>query len=148
MTLSERYQIKLDRFRLHQEQLSASKLERHKAELLRRKQVRDLKYKSRHLDSRYQLLRIQGYKCAICRRHKDECGKRGLIADCFGGSLVRGLICGRCNKLLSKFKDNPRVILNQENINFKLRMSAIKYLENWPSSRLDEAMFLINSSKY
>jgi hypothetical protein len=56
-----------------------------------------------NLDSTgYQnMLKIQGYKCAICRLEKV------LVVDhCHNLNIIRGLLCNQCNTAIGLFKDN------------------------------------------
>jgi hypothetical protein len=71
-----------------------------------------------------QMLKSQGGVCKICKNPETEVDKkRGKLKDlavdhCHTTGKVRGLLCGRCNKALGKFNDDP-VLLR----------SAVSYLE-------------------
>lgn len=48
-------------------------------------------------------------KCEICRR---EPGKRPLVVDhCHDTSVVRGVLCGKCNSALGMFHNSPETLL-------------------------------------
>jgi len=60
-----------------------------------------------------ELLKKQGYACAICGcPHYDENGKRLSIDHnhASGFTAVRGLLCANCNFGLGLFKDSPAVL--------------------------------------
>lgn len=53
----------------------------------------------------------QKYRCAICDKHESEI-KGGLHVDHIHGTkIVRGLLCGRCNKGCGLFEENPETVL-------------------------------------
>jgi hypothetical protein len=54
--------------------------------------------------------------CALCRQHKDETYH---VDHCHDSGKVRGLLCGECNLMLGKAKDNTDTLSN-----------AIAYLNN------------------
>lgn len=55
--------------------------------------------------------RDQNYKCAICTRHESEF-KTGLHVDHIHGTkIVRGLLCGDCNKACGLLQENPEIAL-------------------------------------
>lgn len=64
-----------------------------------------------------QLVR-QGYRCAICRRHRDELQQDLVVDHCHVGGHVRGLLCKACNQALGLMQDNVTWLTN-----------AIVYLE-------------------
>lgn len=70
----------------------------------------------RHLKGRYgisiidyqQMQREQGNVCAIC---KSESQRLRLSVDhCHSTRMVRGLLCERCNSLLGRVKDDPKIL--------------------------------------
>jgi hypothetical protein len=71
-----------------------------------------------------QMLESQGGVCKICKNPEFEVDKKkGKLKDlavdhCHTTGKVRGLLCGRCNTSLGKFKDDPALL-----------RSAILYLE-------------------
>ncbi|MDQ6857696.1 MAG: endonuclease VII domain-containing protein [Chloroflexota bacterium] len=70
-------------------------------------------------DRRSALLRRQGGGCGICGTTAE-----GLVLDhCHETTLIRGLLCGKCNVGLSWFRDDPDL----------LRRAAM-YLENTSAS--------------
>ena len=96
--------------------------------------VRDYRVKNRAVvyklyygltEERYaELFQAQGGVCAICRKPESEFSAHGgtvspLQIDhdhrcCPGrkrcGECIRGLLCGRCNRALGLFKDDPDLI--------------------------------------
>lgn len=62
-----------------------------------------------------RLYQRQGGCCAICR---EEVAGRLHIDHCHKTGLVRGLLCGNCNRALGLMKDEPSRLLE-----------AVKYLE-------------------
>jgi hypothetical protein len=57
-----------------------------------------------------QMLRSQGFACAICGNGKS--GGRGLwhVDHCHQTKRIRGLLCHNCNTALGLFKENPVII--------------------------------------
>lgn len=66
-----------------------------------------------------ELLKDQNYKCAICGNEDEVEGRRLAIDHCHSQGHVRGLLCGKCNRGLGLFNDNPELLNN-----------AIGYLKN------------------
>lgn len=80
--------------------------------------------KNAHLKRKYgitiedydKMLEDQGGVCKICSNPETEVDKKkGKLKDlavdhCHITGKVRGLLCGRCNKALGKFKDDPELI--------------------------------------
>jgi len=67
------------------------------------------------------MLAEQNNGCAICGHHFSDVQtlKNRLFVDhCHSTGKVRGLLCSECNFGISKFKDNPKII-----------MSAYKYIK-------------------
>ncbi len=65
------------------------------------------------LDDYNELLKKQGYACAICGTpHYDENGKRLSIDHnhASGFNAVRGLLCSNCNFGLGLFKDSSAIL--------------------------------------
>lgn len=66
-----------------------------------------------------KMLIAQDNKCAICKVHKDEAGKRGMMVDhCHTTNKVREMLCANCNVILGMCYDNPQILIE-----------AITYLE-------------------
>jgi hypothetical protein len=51
----------------------------------------------------------QGGKCAVCERD-DNNGKRFVIDHKHDTEIIRGLLCGNCNRAISLMKDNPDIL--------------------------------------
>jgi hypothetical protein len=60
-------------------------------------------------DQYEQLFATQNGCCALCGRKEAE-DNRLHIDHCHTTMVVRGLLCGHCNKALGLFRDNPDVI--------------------------------------
>jgi hypothetical protein len=60
------------------------------------------------------MLDAQGGRCAICRTDKAFSGggdgRRLAIDHCHSTGVVRGLLCGNCNRMLGLVKDDPEVL--------------------------------------
>ena len=57
------------------------------------------------------MLDNQDHSCIICKKHKDDCGKKGLNIDhCHDTGKVRGLLCGPCNTALGLLKEDADTI--------------------------------------
>jgi len=85
------------------------------------------KLKEKHLLKTYdlslkdleQLRTDQKFKCAICKKHEDDCSRKTLFVDHnHNTGKIRGLLCSQCNSALGLFYDNIEVI-----------KAAINYLE-------------------
>ena len=70
-------------------------------------------------DDYKELLVKQDYACAICLTHQDELNSRLAVDHCHKTNVIRGLLCGKCNRGLGIFQDSEE-LLNK----------AIKYLGN------------------
>jgi hypothetical protein len=72
------------------------------------------------------MLESQNHKCKICEAQIEFNGnktgqvsnKNAVVDHCHNTNKVRGIICGSCNILLGKSKDNTNILNN-----------AIKYLQ-------------------
>lgn len=71
-----------------------------------------------------ELLETQNFKCAICGNEDEVEGRRLAIDHCHESGDVRGLLCGKCNRGLGLFYDNPELLSN-----------AIKYLNQYSLAR-------------
>ena len=72
------------------------------------------------------LFKKQNGLCAICKQAEKRMHKLGTpqklsVDHCHNTEVIRGLLCGDCNRGLGLFHDNPEL----------LRMAA-EYLENQP----------------
>lgn len=60
------------------------------------------------------MLEAQGGRCAICRTDKAFSGggdgRRLAIDHCHSTGIVRGLLCGNCNRMLGLVKDDPEAL--------------------------------------
>lgn len=54
------------------------------------------------------LLKIQGGRCAICRRANGRT-KRLAVDHRHSDNLVRGVLCGPCNQMIGYAHDDPEV---------------------------------------
>lgn len=71
-----------------------------------------------------RLLAAQGGKCWICQRSNGKT-KRLAVDHHHGSGKVRGILCGPCNQILGRFRDDPAVLIR-----------AAQYLTNPPADRL------------
>lgn len=62
-----------------------------------------------------EMLEKQDYKCAICGNEDEVEGRRLAIDHCHSQGHVRGLLCGKCNRGLGLFYDNPELLQNAIN---------------------------------
>lgn len=53
------------------------------------------------------MVQAQGGRCAICRAEPDG---RLHVDHCHDTKVVRGLLCGFCNRMLGMAKDSPEVL--------------------------------------
>lgn len=55
-----------------------------------------------------RLYRLQGGRCAICKKQP---GVKGLSVDhCHTTGAIRGLLCGRCNTAIGLMHDDPDIL--------------------------------------
>ncbi len=66
------------------------------------------------------MLEQQGGKCSICSEPATS------LDHCHDSGLVRGLLCGHCNKMLGFARDNPDVLKR-----------AVEYLADWKRNYSD-----------
>jgi hypothetical protein len=59
-----------------------------------------------------RLLATQDYKCAICKRPREEntLGRRFAVDHDHNTGLVRGLLCYKCNTGLGALNDDPELL--------------------------------------
>ena len=76
------------------------------------------------LDEYHQMLDEQGHKCAICGNGDEVEGRRLAIDHCHDSGVVRGLLCGKCNRGLGLFYDSAELL-----------KSAIQYLSQYSLAR-------------
>jgi len=71
-----------------------------------------------------RLIELQDGRCAICRKPETQLNKgrvkRLAIDHCHETNKVRGLLCGRCNNAIGRFKDSWLLLEN-----------AMEYLIYW-----------------
>lgn len=59
-----------------------------------------------------EMVAAQGGCCAICRRRAEDCTGKVLVVDhCHDKGVVRGLLCGHCNRGLGHFLDSADLLL-------------------------------------
>jgi hypothetical protein len=68
------------------------------------------------------LLKIQGFKCAICDRSLKLKQYKFAVDHCHDSDDVRGILCKRCNSALGSFEDDPDFLVR-----------AAEYLNNPPA---------------
>lgn len=57
-----------------------------------------------------QLFEDQGGCCVICRRHQKYLKTPLQVDHCHKTGKVRGLLCGRCNRMLGMSKDSIKIL--------------------------------------
>lgn len=64
-----------------------------------------------------KMLELQGSVCAICKCRQGGSGRaKSLAVDHdHGTGVVRGLLCGNCNRGVGMFKDSPGLLLRAAN---------------------------------
>ena len=75
------------------------------------------------LEDYTNLSELQDNKCAICKEDASTNKRRLAVDHCHKTGNVRGLLCGKCNTALGKFKDDIEILQN-----------AINYLKTPPYS--------------
>lgn len=53
-----------------------------------------------------EIYEYQNGRCYICQ-HATGRTKRLSVDHCHATGMIRGLLCGPCNKMLGRFRDNP-----------------------------------------
>ena len=61
------------------------------------------------LKKRLELLREQGFGCAVCGVPNEECIP-GLFADYNESGRPIGLLCRKCKKLIDHMRDKPKFL--------------------------------------
>ena len=56
-------------------------------------------------------LEEQQFCCAGCGLHQNETNKKFNVDHCHESGLIRGLLCGNCNRGLGLLKDNKQTLL-------------------------------------
>jgi len=65
------------------------------------------------LDIYNEMAKAQDYKCKICSTAKPGTRVNRFSVDhCHKTGIVRGLLCGACNRALGQFKDSPEFLRN------------------------------------
>lgn len=59
-----------------------------------------------------EILEIQNFSCAICKKHESEFGRKLSVDHCHDTGVIRGLLCGNCNTAIGKLKDNKQLLNN------------------------------------
>jgi hypothetical protein len=63
------------------------------------------------IESQYErLLKEQGDKCKICNNKFSKNPFEICVDHCHKTNRVRGILCGKCNRALGLFNDNPTFI--------------------------------------
>lgn len=75
-----------------------------------------------------QLLKNQGYKCAICGSTENE-GKNLAVDHCHDTNTIRGLLCNKCNRGIGLLRDSQEILL-----------SAVEYLRNYSIQNQDNML--------
>ncbi len=66
----------------------------------------------------------QGHCCALCRRHKDQIGGKGLVVDHnHKTGAIRALLCTRCNSGIGTFNEDPELLLK---VSEYVRLGGVK----------------------
>ena len=95
----------------NKERIAETARERYKADQTKfynwnRNSVLKRKY-GLNLESYQEILESQAFKCAICLAETDET----LHVDhCHDTGVVRGLLCGNCNRALGLLKENSEIV--------------------------------------
>ena len=80
-----------------------------------------INYKDRLLYRKYSLevggfnimLEKQRNKCLICENvFGNSSGTKAVVDHCHNNGIVRGLLCGQCNKGIGTFKDDTNILYN------------------------------------
>ena len=66
----------------------------------------------------------QGGMCAICGRPDEVVGRSLNIDHCHEPGVVRGLLCGGCNRALGLFQDSVEILSR-----------AVEYMKPWANAR-------------
>lgn len=57
------------------------------------------------MEEYYAFLQVQDWRCAICEDELDETRTHGIHVDhCHDTNVIRGMLCGYCNKALGFFE--------------------------------------------
>ena len=57
-----------------------------------------------------KMLEDQQFCCAGCGKHQNQLEKKLNVDHCHETGLVRGLLCGNCNRALGLLKDNVQTL--------------------------------------
>lgn len=73
------------------------------------------------LEERNTLTKNQNYQCKICGIEETRLDNKGLVVDhCHKSGVVRGMLCGACNRAIGLLKENIDSL-----------KKAIEYLESF-----------------
>lgn len=73
------------------------------------------------LEERNTLTKQQDFQCKICSMHESQLDDKGLSIDhCHKTGIIRGMLCGSCNRAIGLLKEDIQILRN-----------AINYLEEY-----------------
>jgi Recombination endonuclease VII len=55
--------------------------------------------------------KLQGKKCAVCKRGDPGSSKGWQVDHCHVTNLVRGIVCTHCNRMIAGALDNPKNLI-------------------------------------
>jgi len=59
-----------------------------------------------------KMLEDQDFRCAGCGIHQNETDKKLHVDHCHDTGVVRGILCGNCNRALGLVKDSQKTLLS------------------------------------
>jgi len=94
----------------NQDEINANRRELWNNDLKYRAKQKGINLKSKYgisLDEYAELYLTHNGRCAICRASEVDLGEKGLSVDhCHATKVVRGLLCGNCNRALGYMADD------------------------------------------